>query len=275
MTISTEQFTTINTGTTANDGSGDSLRTAFTKVNNNFAAIGDTGFNAANIVSTGTIQATTFIGDGSQLTGLVLAPAVTAVTVTANAQANITSVGTLTSLTVTGNIVAGNVAGTNLTGHIATAAQSQITSVGTLTSLTVSGNVGSGNATITNNLTVSNVSITGQLTTTNPFIYKYSNEAATNTSVRTMNLSSTGDGVVLLQINSNLAITYSATITPGRKSELTVLNLSGAGHYVNLPNANTNKSSGNILVANGSGAQFIFTTFGTTAAEVVVAVLNS
>jgi hypothetical protein len=264
MTISTNQFITINTGSTANDGTGDSLRASFTKVNENFANISDIGFNAANIVSTGTVQAVTFLGDGSQLTGLVLAPAVTAVTVTANAQANITSVGTLTSLTVTGNVVAGNVAGTNLTGHIATAAQTAITSVGTLTSLTVSGNI-----------TTSNVSVTGYLSTTNPIVLKHSDETSGNTSARAIDLSVVGDALVFVQINSNLAITYGASIIAGRQAELTVWNGSGSNYYVNLPNANTNKGSGNILVSNGFGAQFVFTAFGTTSANVVVAVLNN
>ena len=53
----------------------------------------------------------------------------TALTLTTAAQPNITSVGTLTGLTVSGNIA----------GTLTTAAQTNITSVGTLTSLTVSG----------------------------------------------------------------------------------------------------------------------------------------
>jgi hypothetical protein len=120
-----------------------------------------------------------FIGNGSLLTGVV---ATTAVSVTASAQPNITSVGTLTSLSVTGNLSAGNVAGGNLvsanyvsgngsllsalaganvtgqvgnalvSGTVYTAAQPNITSVGTLTTLAVSGttNLGAvGNITIT------------------------------------------------------------------------------------------------------------------------------
>lgn len=53
MTISTQTFITINVGTTANDGTGDDLRTAFIKVNDNFQYMGNTGFNAANINITG------------------------------------------------------------------------------------------------------------------------------------------------------------------------------------------------------------------------------
>ena len=81
--------------------------------------------------------------------------ALTAATVTAGAQNNITSVGTLTSLTVSGNVTAGNVSGTtisgttgsftNIAGTLNTAAQTNITSVGTLASLAVTGNVTGGN----------------------------------------------------------------------------------------------------------------------------------
>ena len=55
----------------------------------------------------------------------------TALTLTTAAQPNITSVGTLTGLTVSGNIA----------GTLTTAAQTNITSLGTLSSLTVGGNL--------------------------------------------------------------------------------------------------------------------------------------
>jgi hypothetical protein len=55
-TISTEQFTSINVGTSINDGTGDSLRNAFIKVNQNFANISDTGVNTGNISCQGTIE---------------------------------------------------------------------------------------------------------------------------------------------------------------------------------------------------------------------------
>ena len=128
----------------------------------NGAAISSiTGANVTGTVANAT-YATTAGSAGS---------ATTAVTVTGNAQPNITSVGTLTSLAVTGNISAANVTanlfgngaaissitGANVTGTVANAtyatsagtattagtvttnAQPNITSVGTLTSLTVNG----------------------------------------------------------------------------------------------------------------------------------------
>ena len=57
MTITTSQFIAVNVGATANDGTGDDLRTAFTKINENFANISDVGYSAANISVTGDVVA--------------------------------------------------------------------------------------------------------------------------------------------------------------------------------------------------------------------------
>ena len=73
-------------------------------------------------------------------------------TIQTAAQPNITSVGTLNSLSVTGNVSAGNLSGTLITGTLSTAAQPNITSVGTLSSLTVSGNASAGNINTTGNI---------------------------------------------------------------------------------------------------------------------------
>lgn len=57
MTITTQPFTSINVGTNPNDGSGDELRVAFQKVNSNYSNISSIGFNAGNVLATGTVQA--------------------------------------------------------------------------------------------------------------------------------------------------------------------------------------------------------------------------
>jgi hypothetical protein len=64
--------------------------------------------SVANITSNGVITATSFSGDGANLTGIV---ATVAQTVSNAAQPNITSVGNLTTLVVTGNA---NITNTNL-----------------------------------------------------------------------------------------------------------------------------------------------------------------
>ena len=131
------------------------------------------------------ISANYFIGSGNNLSNIQganvtgpVATATTAGTVTTAAQPNITSVGTLTSLAVTGNITSGNanlgnavianyfignaanltdITGANVTGTVANAnyavyagnvvgaSQPNITSLGTLTSVSVSGNANVGN----------------------------------------------------------------------------------------------------------------------------------
>ena len=131
---------------------------------------------AGNIyANSGTIGALTLTGEGGNISNIAggnvtgqVANALVAGTVYTAAQPNITSVGTLSSLAVTGNGTFGNVyanSGTigaaNLTGTLTTASQPNITSVGTLTSLTSSGNVTAAN------LIVGNTSIrTAQVTTT-------------------------------------------------------------------------------------------------------------
>jgi hypothetical protein len=137
-----------------------------------------------NIIATVDVVAQTgrFVGNGSGLTDIVAANitgtvanatfAVSAGTVTTNAQPNITSVGTLTALSSSGNITGANIngngsglsaiTGANVTGTVANAtfatsagsadtattagtvttnAQPNITSVGTLTALSVTGNI--------------------------------------------------------------------------------------------------------------------------------------
>lgn len=84
---------------------------------NNNGAFGGTANLTINS-DTGALTAVSFVGNGSALTGITGAnvtgtvasatAATTADTVTTNAQPNITSVGTLTDATVTGNVTGGN-----------------------------------------------------------------------------------------------------------------------------------------------------------------------
>ncbi len=149
------------------------------------ASLSVTGnLSAGNVITSGTggnisdanwIIANYFSGNGSALSSITgsnvvgqVGNALVAGTVYTAAQPNITSVGTLASLSVTGNIsTAGNVVGThygngyNLSGlfgsnvlgqvgnalvasTVYTAAQPNITSVGTLSSVSITGNVSSG-----------------------------------------------------------------------------------------------------------------------------------
>ena len=79
------------------------------------------GTVTSNIITSGNVSGGNIIGNGSALTNLTganvtgtVAAATTAGTVTTNAQPNITSVGTLSALSVSGNIVSGAGVGGNI-----------------------------------------------------------------------------------------------------------------------------------------------------------------
>ena len=160
--------------------------------------------NGLSVSAIGTIIGNYYYGDGGGLSGLQAANIVGAVanasyadtantaslatiagTVTSNAQANITSVGVLSSLSVSGNIVPGNVTGaatvaaTNLTGTLTTGAQTNISLVGTLSSLSVLGNVQAGNlrtigeTSTTGNVSGGNILTTGVVSATGNVIGSY------------------------------------------------------------------------------------------------------
>jgi hypothetical protein len=105
--------------------------------------------------SFGNVRANYFIGNGSQLTGVI---STTAQTVTTNAQPNITSVGTLSSLNVTGNVTAsyfiGN--GSALTGITSSQIGDAYSNTNVAAYLpTYTGNIKAGNANILTDLVVS------------------------------------------------------------------------------------------------------------------------
>ena len=83
-----------------------------------------------------------------------------AVTVSGNAQPNITSLGTLSSLSVAGTVGAGAVSASTLQGTLLTGSQPAITSVGSLTGLTVTGPAAFSGSLVTLG-SVSNIRITG------------------------------------------------------------------------------------------------------------------
>jgi len=164
-------------------------------------------------VTTGT--APFVVTSTTQVANLNVAVAGTAGTVTTAAQPNITSVGTLSSLTVSGNATAGNVYANSgtigaslLAGTLTTAAQPNITSVGTLSSLSVTGNanvgnIGAANGVFTNvsgngsalsSLTGANV--TGQVGNALVAGTVYTNAQPNITSVGTLsNVDVTGNGI--------------------------------------------------------------------------------
>ncbi len=207
-------------GNVANATHASTANTVVDATQSNITSVGTlTGLNVNGTITAASITANTgsFTGNGSGLTNLAGAnvtgtvanatyaastnTANTAATVTTNAQPNITSVGTLSSLAVTADITAGNVyansgtigaqtlkgeggnisniQGANVSGTVSSAttastagtvttnAQPNITSVGSLTSLTVTGNINAGNVSLASGIFTGNGSGLSQLTAAN------------------------------------------------------------------------------------------------------------
>lgn len=108
--------------------------------------------NVNNILSSANVNAQFFNGNGSGLTGIVASTATTAGTVTTNAQPNITSTGTLTSVTVSGNA---NITNTNLVKFGETVIAGGSTGASTLTPNAAAGSIY--NYTLTGNITINSL----------------------------------------------------------------------------------------------------------------------
>jgi len=225
--------------------------------------------------SFGNIRANYFIGNGSQLTGI------TATTGNANyanfagnivnaIQSNITSVGTLASLTVTANISSGNANLGNLvtsnyfTGTLTTAAQPNVTSVGTLINTTL----GSANSFTGGNL-VSATYLTGTLTTTaQPNI----------TSVGTLTTLSSGTHTISANANVSMSGTLSqisganlisGTYLTGTLTTAIQGNITSVGTLASL-GVTATTTSGNFATAGNITASFLVSNVATGTAPLQV-----
>jgi hypothetical protein len=188
---------------------------------------GEVGFAAvansvagANVSGQVNYAATANAVAGANVSGQV-GNSLVAGTVYTAAQPNITSVGTLTSVDVTGNTVSGNVYANSgtigaslLTGTLTTASQPNITSTGTLTSLSVTGTASAGNLitggtlSVTGNANVGNMGAAAGVFT--------ANVSANNLS--TTNKVTAGNGLqvttgALTILSGNLDITGNLNVT--------------------------------------------------------------
>ena len=227
--------------------------------------------------------------------------AVVAGTVTTAAQGNITSVGTLTTLTVSGTAAVGNlttiglmsatgtvtgsqfngsgagltsIPGANVTGTlsiptssyaatVSTAAQPNITSVGTLSSLAVTGAITGASVSVTGNVTGANVVLTGLLLSTNTV------SAAGN--ITGANLVASG---VLISTNTiSLAGTITAGTHAGSGSGLS--SLPGANVTGTVPNATTAVVAGTVTTAAQGNITSVGTLTGLTINNATTAITNA
>jgi hypothetical protein len=176
--------------------------------------------------------------------------ALTARTVTTNAQPNITSVGTLTGLsvagTVTANLIVGNIAGsiTNAlyaatAGIVTTPAQLNINQVGVLSSLSTTGNIRSGPVIVTGFISSTGTCFAGNLLTSGNI-----GATAGVTTLRIGNNNPTtifmgGDATNIFLANANSMTTAAGNLRAGGF-------ISAAGNVIG------NNIVGNNFIGNGS-----------------------
>lgn len=206
------------------------------------------------------------------------------------AQPNITSVGTLSALGVTGNASAGNISAStgtfsDVVGTLLTTAQPNITTVGTLTDLTVAGNISAGNITgnfsiatlsanvVSNlaNITVANVdSLTANLLTASVglftgYMYSFYSESSYQTVFGniqwTPNLSFPANAVIE---SNGYARFVTADITSNLVANVGSINTLSVYDSANIANLNVSGFAnivGNSTVGNINGSQAAFDEF--------------
>ena len=256
------------------DGTAPLVVTSTTKVANLNADLLD-GYDTATAATANTVVIRDANGSFSAniITGNLSGAATTAGTVTTNAQPNITSVGTLSSLAVTANVTAGNVYANSgtigaslLTGTLTTAAQPNITSVGTLTGLGVNGTITGVNITANTGVFTGNGSglsalaganVTGQVANALVAGTVYTNAQPNITSVGTLSsLAVTGNvtaGNVYANSGTIGASLLTGTLTTAAQPNVTSLGtLTGLGVNGNITAANITANTG-VFTGNGSG----------------------
>jgi hypothetical protein len=151
-----------------------------------------------------------------------------------------------------GNIGATNAVFTNVTGTVTTAAQPNITSVGTLTSLTVTGNVSGGNLTTSGAVTGNGRALTS-LNASNMDTGTLPAARLSGTYTITVSGSATTAGTVTTAAQPNITSVgtlTSLTVTGNTTSGNFIGTLNGSGANVTSIDA-TNISSGTLAVARG------------------------
>lgn len=291
---------TINVGTTPNDGTGDSLRDSFIICNNNFSFLNSIVPNTSNANLTANITST-----GTSTFNYVTASNI----VTGNATASNLSAINVTTANVTGSLI-GNT-GTVLVGTLTTAAQTNITQVGTLTGLTISGTlngvsiqgttIGNSSSSLSGTLLTAaqpNITSFGPLTSDITFGTNLANISCTHlnlgaivaiTNVVDNNFNANTDGNLQLDLsyysnkfravdsnaNVNISVTYS-NVSSGQTYYVAIRNRNASRTAnVILPNSNNNKGSNVVTIAAGVTSSFVFRSFDDTSANVVVTATNS
>jgi hypothetical protein len=200
-----------------------------------------------NIVDTGPMSLITAASGN-----INLAPNGTNTLIATTTGANITGTLNATGNANVGNLGAATVVATTLTGTLSTASQPNITSVGTLGSLAVTGNISGGNLSITNDVTIGgNLSVTGNATLSGNILGDRIQNGTTSIDIQTPS----GNANISVGGTSNVAVfsTTGANITGalGVTGNITGGNILGNGAGLTGINAfsNVTVTGGNSAVA--------------------------
>ena len=211
------------------------------------------GSPAASRVDVATIT----VADGVTATKFTTAGTVTAT-------GNITGGNLITGglLSVSGNITGGNVAGTLITGTLATAAQPNVTSVGTLTSLTVTGNVSGGNLTTAGSVTGNGRALTS-LDATNLDTGTVPTARLSGTYTITVSGSATTAGTVttaaqpnITSVGTLISLTVTGNVSGGNLTTDAQVVATGNITGGNILTAGLISATGNITGGNVAGTTF-------------------
>lgn len=252
-------------GDTLSVNSGNNINISANNATDTFVINVNSSPSFDSVIATGNISASEFLGNisSTNVVGTV-ASATTADTVTTAAQPNITSVGTLTSVAVTGNVDAGNLNATSISGTLITATQTNITSIGTLGSLNVTGNIDAGNVNatiigdVTGNVTGSATTATtaGTVTTdAQPNITSVGNLTSLTVTGNTSsgNISTSGELVVTGVVASDLIPSADETYSLGNGTRRWS-NLFLTGNTIQLGNLQLKDTDGVLAVLQNDGS---------------------
>jgi len=219
---------------------------------------------------TGNVSANYFIGNGSTLT------TITGANVTGNVTSAVQSHYANIANSVAGSNVSGQVGNALVAGTVYTNAQPNITSVGTLTSLIITGNITSGNADLGNLVTANYFSGNGSLLT--GITSSSATTAGTVTTNAQPNITSVGSlsGLTVSNATGVVDFTTTANVTLGSVSNLHISG--GTANYVLSTNGSGTLSwvaqtgGGGTTTATidnftGNGVQTVFTLSTTPSSE--------
>ena len=312
MTITSSNFSNVNVGTVPNDGTGDPLRTSFTKINENFQYINEKLWPNLLI-------------DPPSLTTDIVSSYISDFNLITASQILVTKgEGNITANTFIGNMVITNYF--DVDTHIANVIYANSingvlgnngANAAFVTNLTASGNVNAANSSITNTLvantivsdylgsidnTIANIWIlnTGNITAANLFVVgnittgPNSNISGFHTLRTISNLRSNLTGTITLglaPVSSNnsvaavnfgnsssqvLTVNYGSIVKGTQRTMIFQNNVNSlATRYIVLPNSFNNKGTANILIPSAANAMFQFTALESDAANVFCFIANN